>query len=67
MWEHHAWPRQGDQARHVSYSFDITPLTAATIGPAFTIMHSDVQALQDAQDPTAYFTNGSGLTPDKSG
>lgn len=42
-----------------THSFDIMPLTAATIGPVFTLFHSDVQALQDAQDPTAYFTNGS--------
>ena len=42
-----------------THSFDITPLTAATIGPVFTLLHSDVQALRDAQDPTAYFTNGS--------
>lgn len=42
-----------------THSFDIMPLTAATIGPVFTLLHSDVQALQDAQDPAAYFTNGS--------
>jgi hypothetical protein len=42
-----------------THSFDIMSLTAATIGPVFTLLHSDVQALQDAQDPTAYFTNGS--------
>jgi hypothetical protein len=46
------------------YSFDITPLTATTIGPAFTLLHSDVQALQDAQDPTAYFTNVSQVNTD---
>ncbi len=38
------------------YSFDVTPLTAATIGPVFTILHSDVQALQGAVDPEAIVT-----------
>ncbi len=38
------------------YSFEVTPLTAATIGPVFTILHSDVQALQGAVDPEAIVT-----------
>jgi hypothetical protein len=36
------------------YSFSITPLTAITIGPVFTILHSDVQGLQGAVDPVAF-------------
>ncbi len=35
------------------YSFNVTPLTAATVGPVFTILHGDVQALQGAVDPEA--------------
>jgi hypothetical protein len=35
------------------YSFNVTPLTAATIGPVFTILHGDVQGLQGAVDPQA--------------
>ena len=35
------------------YSFNVTPLTAATIGPVFTILHVDVQGLQGAVDPEA--------------
>jgi hypothetical protein len=42
-----------------TYSFDVTPLTAATIAPVFTALHNDVQALQGAQDPAAFFTNES--------
>jgi hypothetical protein len=49
----------GGNAGASAYSFGITALTAAAIGPVFTLMHSDVQALLDAQDPTAYFTSGS--------
>ena len=33
------------------YSFNVTPLTAATISPVFTILHNDVQGLQGAVDP----------------
>jgi hypothetical protein len=35
------------------YSFNVTPLTAATIGPVFTTLHRDVQGLQGAVDPEA--------------
>ena len=35
------------------YSFGVTALDAATIGPVFTILHTDVQALQGAVDPEA--------------
>ena len=42
-----------------TYSFNVTPLTTATIAPVFTLLHSDVQALQGAQDPAASFTNES--------
>ena len=35
------------------YSFNVTPLTAATIGPVFTVLHGDVQGLQGAVDPQA--------------
>jgi hypothetical protein len=35
------------------YSFSVTALDAATIGPVFTILHADVQALQGAVDPEA--------------
>ena len=35
------------------YSFSVTPLTAVTIGPVFTILHGDVQGLQGAVDPEA--------------
>jgi hypothetical protein len=41
-----------------AYSFDITPLTAGTIGPVYTVMRSYVQALQGAQDPSANLTSG---------
>jgi len=35
------------------YSFDVTPLTAATISPVFTILHGDVQAMRGAAEPDA--------------
>jgi hypothetical protein len=35
------------------YSFSVTPLTAATIDPVFTILRGDVQGLQGAVDPEA--------------
>jgi hypothetical protein len=35
------------------YSFDLTPLTAQSIAPAFSVMHSDVQGLENAVDPEA--------------
>lgn len=38
---------------NVSYSFDVTPLTATTIGPVFTILHGDVQAMQGTPEPEA--------------
>lgn len=36
-----------------AYSFDVTALDATTIGPAFTILHADTQALRGAVDPQA--------------
>jgi hypothetical protein len=36
-----------------SYSLDVTPLTAASISPVFTILHGDVQDFQGAPDPEA--------------
>jgi hypothetical protein len=41
-----------------SYSFGITPLTATTIGPVYTVMRGYIQALQGAQDPAASLTSG---------
>ena len=35
------------------YSFDVTELSAATIGPVFATLHADAQALQGAIDPEA--------------
>jgi hypothetical protein len=42
----------------LGYSFNITPLTATTIAPVYTIMRGYVQALQNAQDPEASLTPG---------
>jgi hypothetical protein len=39
-----------------AYSLDVRPLSAATIGPIFTILHADVQQLQGAADPVAVVT-----------
>jgi hypothetical protein len=36
-----------------AYSFGVTALDAATIGPVFTVLHADVQGLQGAVDPEA--------------
>jgi hypothetical protein len=38
------------------YSFDVTPLTPATVGPVFTALHADVRALRGAVDPGAIVT-----------
>ena len=38
------------------YSFDVTPLTPATVGPVFTALHADVRALRGAVDPEAIVT-----------
>jgi hypothetical protein len=35
------------------YSFDVTELSAAAIGPVFAALHADAQALQGAIDPEA--------------
>jgi hypothetical protein len=35
------------------YSFDVTELSAVTIGPVFATLHADAQALQGAIDPGA--------------
>lgn len=43
------------------YSFHIKPLTATTVGPVFTVLHRDAQALQGAQDPDASFSNSSAV------
>ena len=42
-----------DDSSTTPYSFNVTPLTAATIGPVFTTLHRDVQGLQGAVDPEA--------------
>jgi hypothetical protein len=36
-----------------AYDLDVTPLSATTIGPIFTILHADVRQLQGAADPVA--------------
>jgi hypothetical protein len=36
-----------------SYSFDVTPLSAAGVAPVFTVMHRDVRELRGAVDPAA--------------
>jgi hypothetical protein len=41
-----------------SYSFNITPLTATTIAPVYTVMQGYVQALLNAQDPEANLNPG---------
>jgi hypothetical protein len=38
------------------YSFAVTPLTPATVGPVFTALHADVRALRGAVDPEAIVT-----------
>ena len=38
------------------YSFAVTPLTPATVGPVFTTLHADVRALRGAVDPEAIVT-----------
>jgi hypothetical protein len=45
-----------------AYSFSIKPLTAATIGPVYTVMKGYVQALQGAQDPEANLTSGTNIS-----
>jgi hypothetical protein len=35
------------------YSFDVTPLSAAAIGPVFTVLHGDVRQMQGAPEPDA--------------
>jgi hypothetical protein len=35
------------------YSFDVTELSAATIGPVYAALHADAQALRGAVDPEA--------------
>lgn len=35
------------------YSFDVTPLSAAAIGPVFTVLHADVRQMQGAPEPDA--------------
>jgi hypothetical protein len=41
-----------------AYSFDVRPLTAATVKPVFTSLHSYVQALVGAADPSAIVDGG---------
>jgi hypothetical protein len=41
-----------------AYSFDVKPLSAVTVKPVFTSLHSDVQALAGAADPEAVVDGG---------
>jgi hypothetical protein len=50
-----------------TYSFDVKPLTAATVKPVFTSLHSDVQALVGAADPAAVVDGGTPKFLDCSG
>ncbi|HMH91036.1 MAG TPA: hypothetical protein VK586_08130 [Streptosporangiaceae bacterium] len=50
-----------------AYSFDVKPLTAATVKPVFTSLHSDVQALVGAADPGAVVDGGTPKFLDCSG
>ena len=50
-----------------TYSFDVKPLTAATVKPVFTSLHSDVQALVGAADPAAVVDGGTPRFLDCSG
>jgi hypothetical protein len=50
-----------------AYSFDVKPLTAATVKPVFTTLHSDVQALVGAADPGAVVDGGTPKFLDCSG
>jgi hypothetical protein len=48
--------RVGGVSGATPYSFDVTPLTPATVGPVFTTLHADVRALRGAVDPEAIVT-----------
>jgi hypothetical protein len=50
-----------------TYSFDVKPLTAATVKPVFATLHSDVQALVGAADPAAVVDGGTPKFLDCSG
>jgi hypothetical protein len=50
-----------------AYSFDVKPLTAATVKPVFTSLQSDVQALVGAADPGAVVDGGTPKFLDCSG
>jgi hypothetical protein len=50
-----------------TYSLDVKPLTAATVKPVFTSLHSDVQALVGAADPGAVVDGGTPKFLDCSG
>jgi hypothetical protein len=41
------------EAGTTSFAFDVTPLNATTVGPAFTVLHGDVRRLRGAVDPAA--------------
>lgn len=48
--------RVGGLSSATPYSFNVTPLTPATVGPVFAILHADVRALRGAVDPEAIVT-----------
>ena len=50
-----------------AYSLDVQPLTAKTVKPVFTSLHSDVGALAGAADPGAVVTGGTPKFLDCSG
>jgi len=50
-----------------TYSFDVKPLTAATVKPVFATLHTDVQALVGAADPAAVVDGGTPKFLDCSG
>ena len=41
------------EAGTTSFAFDVTPLNASAVGPAFTVLHGDVRRLRGAVDPAA--------------
>jgi hypothetical protein len=50
-----------------AYSFDVKPLTGATVKPVFASLHTDVQALVGAADPGAVVDGGTPKFLDCSG
>jgi hypothetical protein len=41
------------EAGTTSFAFDVNPLSASSVGPAFTVLHGDVRRLRGAVDPAA--------------